>query len=216
MRHIAHPVQPIARRSPTTDRRVGSVSGASGQDSDAVEAVDLDDLVGPNEMEVLATRGFSALGTSDPEHLDVAAVNGDVVAGTNMTSKGHLGWASLRRAMRHGHSLLWCDRPLQSLVHTVAALGRPAPSKAQNAGDDVPNEDDGAVEAMAVTNARCAHTSASGPPGRVILQQSRLTEGRGAVDTHSRRVSARRGRPGRPSRWRDGVDRGRDRSRAER
>lgn len=86
-------------------------SVASGQDADSIEAVDLDEFVGANEMEVLALRRLSALGAADAKYLNNASVSGDAIAGTNTTGKGDL------RGSRRGHddSLLvrrWLLQPL--------------------------------------------------------------------------------------------------------
>ncbi len=86
-------------------------SVASGQDADAFEAVDLDQFVRTNEMEVLALPRLSALGAADAEYLDNASVSGDAIAGTNTTGKGDLRSSRLG----HGHSLLvrrWALKPL--------------------------------------------------------------------------------------------------------
>ena len=87
------------------------MSVASGQDADALEAVDLDQLVRTNEMEVLASRRLSALGAADAKYLDNAPVSGDAIAGTNTTRKGDL------RSSRLGHdnSLLVRQSALQPL-----------------------------------------------------------------------------------------------------
>lgn len=77
-------------------RRVDA-SVASGQDADALEAVDLDQFVRTNEVEVLALRRLSALGAADAKYLDNASVSGDAIAGTNTTGKGDL------RSSRLGH-----------------------------------------------------------------------------------------------------------------
>lgn len=51
----------------------------------------LDQLVCANEVEVLAASGFPPLGASDAEHLDEAALAGDVIAGSNVAGEDHLG-----------------------------------------------------------------------------------------------------------------------------
>src|SRR3546814_135442 len=94
--------------------RVRSVSVSSGQDADAVEAVDFDDLVHANEVEVLAGPGLPSLGASDAEHLDVASLADDVIAGSNVPGEGHLGLLNSRAALRHHHSLLSRSSALQS------------------------------------------------------------------------------------------------------
>lgn len=90
-------------------RRVDA-SVASGQDADALEAVDLDQFVRTNEVEVLALRRLSALGAADAKYLDNASVSGDAIAGTNTTGKGDLRSSRLG----HGHSLLVRRWALQS------------------------------------------------------------------------------------------------------
>lgn len=86
------------------------MSVASGQDADALEAVDLDQFVRTNEVEVLALRRLPALGATDAKYLDNASIPGDVIAGTNTTGKGDLGSSRLG----HGHSLLVRRWALQS------------------------------------------------------------------------------------------------------
>jgi len=90
-----------SRQVPHARLRGGSGSDWSSQDAYAVEAVDLDDLCGTDEMEVLATGWLPALRAPDPQHLDEVAVAGDVIARSDVTGKGHLGSPSLRRAFRH-------------------------------------------------------------------------------------------------------------------
>ena len=85
-------------------------SVASGQDADALKAVDLDQFVRTNEVEVLALRRLPALGATDAKYLDNASIPGDVIAGTNTTGKGDLGSSRLG----HGHSLLVRRWALQS------------------------------------------------------------------------------------------------------
>ena len=87
----------------------GSV--ASTHDADALEAVDLDEFVCTNEMEVLALRRLPALGAADAEYLDNASVSGDAIAGTNTTGKGDLRSSRLG----HDHSLLVRPGSLQPL-----------------------------------------------------------------------------------------------------
>lgn len=91
-------------------KRWGRKSIASGQDADALEAVDLDQSVRANEMQVLALPRLSALGPADAKYLNNAPVSGDAIAGANTTGKGDL------RSSRfgHDHSLLVGRWALQS------------------------------------------------------------------------------------------------------
>ena len=100
--------------------RVAGSSGP-GADADSVEAVDLDELVGSDEVEVLTPAGLPALCASDVEYLDVATVDGDVVAGSDVAGEGDLGLPSARWTSRHVDSLLWVEfrAPAVSMVDSV-------------------------------------------------------------------------------------------------
>lgn len=101
--------------------RFGGPSVTSGEDADAVEAVDLDHLVCTDEVEVLAASGFTSLRASDAKHFDVAAVAGDVITGSNVTGEGHLGPRNWLVALGHFDSLLSPKGVLQSQLELAEA-----------------------------------------------------------------------------------------------
>jgi hypothetical protein len=92
------------------------VSVASGEDADAVEAIDLDHLVCADEVEVLAASGLAALGASNVQHFDVVVLAGDMVPGSNVTGEGQLGLSNWLVALGHVDSLLPPTGLLQSRV----------------------------------------------------------------------------------------------------
>jgi hypothetical protein len=89
-------------------------SPASGDDADAVAAVDLDHPVGADEVEVLAVRGLPPLGTPNAEDLDVATVHRNVIAWLHTTAESDLGRPSSSPALCHFRSLLPCIGVIQS------------------------------------------------------------------------------------------------------
>jgi len=108
-----------ARMASAACRVPSAGSGGSRADTDAVEAVDLDELLGSDEVEVLAPARLPALCASDVEHFDVATVDGDVVAGSDVAGEGDLGLPSARWTSSHADSLLW-------MASRTPAVGPPA------------------------------------------------------------------------------------------
>ena len=107
--------------------------------ADCIEAVDLDHILGADEVKVLAASGLSALSPSDPLNFDGAPVDDDLIARTNSAGDCDLGGPMRGELFSHAHSLLkpigcsqsgsvvWCiASALEGLVHAFATLNEGA------------------------------------------------------------------------------------------